>query len=485
MKTKYYNNTLRVNICTLFANIPIYIYLIPVPILQNILFSPQKTAEYITSYILSLLIFVIVGGYAAANYLVKRYSLRQDGTYICTGFPFNIKTLIPYEKLHSVTIQSSPLTEIFSAVKIQLNTPAVRVKKSDVIFYLSKNKAQTLVSEIYSDIGAVVKQYRAKNLKIFFMASVWSNPVSGILIIAPFIRNFGKVMGEQLQIQFFESFDFSAYLMYIGLPPVTAFAAYFLLLCYFVSVAADFIRHSGFTCTSYKNGILIQRGIIKRTLFLTNKTKINSLTISQSLVMLPVHLYSAYIYTIGSGKAKGDKSLLVAAERKSVIKELLPYFLSDGDKDFSLTAKPVKKALKSYVMLPFVLLFLDAGLLIALQYIEFPTDLILTLMIFTVPFLAIWCVFRFIAFGKSSVSCNSEVLLVRSYLRWTFNSTIIPKNKIQLCVMHQNLFQRRLDTCNLRIYIYGESRSFVQVKHLSRVQAERVISEIFSLQRRE
>lgn len=466
------------NIYALFANIPIYIYLLPLPIAQNILFRPQGFWEHITSYSLSLLLFLLAGGISAANYLSKRYNPLAEYAYIRQGFPIRTQFFIPYNRLQSVIVQTSPLMHLFSAVKIQLNTPATKAKKGDAVFYLSKENAQKFVSEIYDDIGYISRHYKAHNSKIFFMSAIWSNPVSGLLIISPFIRNTGKVVGDKLQEQLIQSFDLSAYLVYIGLPPTTAIIAYFLIFCYAVSVIADFVRNADFSCTSYQNGLLIKRGYIKRTLFLTNQSKLNSITISQSFVMLPTKLYSVYIHTVGAGKTKGDKSLLIAAENKENAKHLITQFFKSIDLRFPYIIHPVSKTLKSYVRLPFLLLISDTALAIILQWLNIFGSLSFTFMLFSVPCLLIWCIFRVIAFYKTGISFNGKYVYVRSYRKLTFQATIIPISKVQLCVIRRNPFQMLKNTCNFRVYIYGEKKRFVEVKHLNNSDAEKLLNEI-------
>ncbi len=477
-KHKNRDNSQKVNIYTLFANIPIYIYLLPVPILQNLLFRPQGIWEHITSYSLSILLFALVGGLSAADYLTKKYCPFADCTYIQKGFPIRSRFCIPYNRLQSVIIQTSPLTRLFSAVKIQLNTPATKAKKGDAVFYLSREHAQKLISEIYDDIGYIARYYKAHNSRIFFMSAIWSNPVSGLLIIAPFIRNVGKIAGENLRDELIESFDLSAYLIYIGLPPTTAIIAYFLLFFYIVSVFSNFIRNSNFTCTSYQNGIVIKRGAIKRTLFLTNQSKLNSITISQSLIMLPSRLYSAYIHTVGSGKTKGDKSLLIAAEKKESVKHLLTQLFTNLDLHFNYMIRPVRRAVKSYLRLPFILLVCDIFISILIQSLNFYNGITFTFMIFSIPWLSVWCVFRIIAFYKTAVSFNGKYVYVRSYRKLTFTATIIPIKKVQLCVIRRNIFQKIAKTCNIRIYIYGEKRTYVEVKHIGNENVEKLLADI-------
>ncbi len=468
----------RVNIYTLFAAIPTFIYLIPLTFIQNILFKPNSIWEQIASYSLNLLFITFVGGFSVCGYLTKRYTGGLDYTYIQKGFPIRSRFDIPHSRLQSVIMQKGPLSALFNAVKIQLNTPATKAKKGDAMFYLSSQKANRLIREIYDDIGQMLFYYKAQNIRIFFMAAIWSNPISGILLIAPFINNLGKISGEQLGTQLLESFDLSVYLMYIGLPPTTALITYFLLVCYAISVVADFIRNASYNCTSYQNGLLIRRGILKRTFFFTNCRKLNAISINQSLIMLPTKLYSAYIHTVGAGKTKGDKSLLIAAEKKDNVKQLLKGLLCNPDLNFTFMIHPVKKSLKSYLFVPFILLCSDIALSLYLQYENIIPNLTFNITVFTVPWILSWCVFRVIAHKKSAVSYNNSFIYIRGYKRLTFTSTLIPLNKAQLCLLRVNLFQKLGGTCNIRVYIFGEKRTYVEIKHISIKDGIKITNEI-------
>lgn len=461
----------HVNIYTLFVSIPTFIYIIPIPILQTVLYKPQNIWEQITSYALSILFMAVFVAFAVANYLNKRYTTTLDYTFIQKGFPIRVRFCIPHSRLQSVIVQHNPLPSLFSAVKIQLNTPATKAKKGDAMFYLSKERANLLIKEIYDDIGSHVQSYKAQNLRVFFMAAIWSNPISGLLLIAPFINNAGKIVGEELSTALLGSFDLSVFLMYIGLPPATAFIAYAMLVCYAASVVADFIRNANFTAVSYTNGILIKRGTVQRTFFLTNCKKLNAITVSQSLLMLPFHLYSAYIHTVGAGKTKGDKSLLIAAENRSKIYELLTKLLDGLDGRCATFVKPEKKALISYLLLPFSVLGCDIALSLLMQTARFWNSITFTFMLFTIPWLMAWCIFRIIAFHKSGIGFNGRFVVLRSYSKLTLNTEIIPLNKIQLCMLRQTLIQRMSKRCNVRIFVYGEKRTYFEIKHLPIQQA--------------
>ena len=468
----------KINIYTLFANIPVFIYLLPFPILQNFLFNPRSFFEHITSSILSAIVFAAAIIISAADYRTKRYSVHPEYARIKEGIFFRSKFCIPYRRLQSVIIRHSPIPTLFNAVKVQLNTAATKAKKGDAVLYLSRKNAKRLINEIYDDAGYILKHYRAKNIKIFFMAAIWSNPVSGFLILSPLVSNTGKIIGEQLRDELINNFNLSRYLVYIGINPTAAFVTYVLLVCYSVSVLTDFIRTANFTCTAYQNGIVIKRGIIKNTFLFTHPTKINAVTLSQSIFMIPLSLYSAYIHTTGSGKAKGDRSLLLAAQRKNTLKNLLKDLLPNLNFDFHLTLKPVRRSFKTYIIFPLILLTADISLYFALRETYLSKQTLQYYLIFSIPIIAVLFLFRLKAFENSSISLNKQFLYVNFFRRVTLKSTLIPMSKIQLCVKRTSLFQRYSGTCNVRIYIYGEKRTFVEIKYLDSLETDKFIEQL-------
>ena len=466
----------KINIITFFANIPTFIYILPIVILQNFLFDPAGFWEHITSYTLSFFLLIVFGAFSAADYRTKKYKTLPDQASVKEGILFQKKFSLPYDKLQSVIIQSSPFTMLFSAVKIQLNTAATKAKKGDAVFYLSKENAKRLITEIYDDIGYIHRYYHAKNSRIFLMAAIWSNPVSGFLILSPVVNNIGKIVGSELKTQLISSFDFSKYLVYIGISPTTAFIAYFLIVCYLVSVAADFFRTSNFTCTAYQKGIVIKRGIIRKTLFFTNPSKLNAITINSSIFMIPLRLCSAYIYTVGAGKPKGDRSLLIAAERKKTVKHLLEMLFPDLDFNFSLKTRPAPNSIRNFLRLPLYVMSGLAAALILLSRLGVSEWIIVRSGIFAAAGCILWCFFRVAAFRNSELLANERFVYVKSFRRITLRSTLIPIDKIQFCVKRVGRFQQK--TCAVRIYIYGEKRTFVQIKHLSQSSADRFLNLI-------
>ncbi len=473
------SGTHRVHIYTLLSSIPLYTYVLLITLLQNALFSPESLWEHITSYALSISLIGAAAAYSVMNYISQRYNSFNDCTFIQKGFPIKKRILIPYEKMQSVIMQRGPVSSLFSSVKVQLNTPATAAKKGDASFYLSKERARKLLEEIYSDIGSLVYSYKARNLKIFFMAAVWSNPVSGLLIVMPFINNIGKLLGEGLSDALMESFDLSAYLMYVGLPPVTAAVVYALAMCYGVSVAADFTRNASFSCCAYQNGIVIERGFAQKTFFLTNSKKLNAVTVSQSVLMAPFGLYSAYIHTSGAGKTKGDKSLLVAAERKDGLLAAMRGLLSGFRADCSYSVRPRSSALKSYLSVPFMLLTADIIVSGYLEYIGMPTEILFTAMLLGIPWTVLWCVFRMWAFYRTRVSFDGRYVLISGCKRFKLTQTVVPVGRVQLCVIRRNAFQKLRGTCTVRVYIYGEKRTYAQIKHIPAADARNITDNIY------
>ena len=191
--------------------------------------------------------------------------------------------------------------------------------------------------------------------------------------------------------------------------------------------------------------------------------------------MIPFGRYSAYIHTTGAGSTKSERSLLIAAEKKESVKSILLSLFPDMDLNFEFTVRPIGRAVWSYIMLPVVLIICDIVMIVVSIKSGLLFEKVLYLQLTLFPILTILLWFDNKAFKTSSVSVNNRYVYVRSYKRVTLNSTLIPLNKIQLCVKRVNLFQKISHTCNLRIYIYGEKQTFVEIKQLNNEAANSLI----------
>ena len=300
LTARYFRRIDRVSAYTLFANIPAYIYLLIIPMIQNFLFDPEGIWQQLASNAVGLLMAAGAAAISAVDYSRRRFRLTKRGAVVSQGIFLRSVYRVSYEKLRSVTFVKAPLTDLFSAEKIVLGISPRDGKRGTL--YISHEKSEQLKDEMRTALGSENDVYRAKNRKVFLLCALLSNPITGFLAAVPFVRGIGRAAGAQARDELLRTLDFSRYLIYLGIPPVAAFIAYLLFACYLFSAAVMFLRNGDLTCTFYNGGVVIRKGIVHVRETVIPLHRITALKVTQSVLMKPMGLYNCYVKIEGKGK---------------------------------------------------------------------------------------------------------------------------------------------------------------------------------------
>ena len=87
-------------------------------------------------------------------------------------------------------------------------------------------------------------------------------------------------------------------------------------------------------------------------------------------------------------------------------------------------------------------------------------------MVFALIPLVWWTLFRLFARSRSFAAVNDDCVIMCSYDRLTLKKYIIPKDKVQYVSISQSIFQKRKNTCSVRVYMFFENRACHTVKHI-------------------
>ncbi|MDP4120668.1 MAG: PH domain-containing protein [Bacillota bacterium] len=378
------------------------------------------------------------------------------------GVFFRRKTFIPYEFIHSIVISNNIFPRIFGAKHLQVNSATSILRKSAINLWVSQKEKTG-----FSNIPLTVI-YKGSFKRILLMATTWSNSLSGLIILAPIIQKVGNILGKKYEEQLYHTFDISTYIAMVGIPPLMAFIAGFIIVGYAVSFTVILFRYGLFEAFSgekNENFVVINRGILNKNTFITKTMRINAIEIRQSILMRLLHISSVYINTIGTGIIKGDKSLLIAAESDTVINDTLRKFKLQPDY-FQNKIKLPKRAWMSYLSLPLYFLIGAATLLVLLIFFGFFSPVVRLVFILAFPIIIIWVIFRLEAAKQSALSLSDNAVKICYFHKLNLTKTIIPIQKIQFCSVKQNIFQKIAHTCNVQFYVYSAKRTSFIIKNL-------------------
>lgn len=472
-KEKYYKRT---HPFTIFTHLKSSVILLLIPVIQQILFRPQGLFELISTMGINAVYVMAVISYAIASYRCYMYRVLPSGIQIKNGFFVKRYFVVPFDKVQTINFHKNIIASFFGAVRVSFDTPAGLSKHYDISGFFSKKNAKYMMSRIEAEADPKFI-YRSSNMGMLLMCAFWSNPATGLLFAAPFISKTGNIISEEIRKIVYNSVNFFWQTVAAGISPVTATVANVLVFGWIVAVLVQFFRYGRFS--SYRQGeyIVVSRGIVNKNVSFTRADRIAAVTINQSLFMRILNLYSSGIFTIGAGKLKGDKSLVIAAEKKDKMYRSLKNIVGFSSKE-KISIYPKKNTLISYVCVPMWITVFTVMIIVVADCFSVINELFKILLIFAVIPLLWWIAFRIFAHRHSHIAVNSKYFIGCGYKICTLKKYIIPFDKIQYVSIKQSIFQRCKNTCDIQVYLYFEKRACHIVKHLPKEQAEELIKSI-------
>ncbi len=471
--SKYYKRTHPFTILTRFKS---SVVLLLIPIIQQILFKPQGIFETISTMGINALYATGVIFYAVASYRCYKYRVLPKGINIRNGFFVKRSFIVPFHKIQTVNFHKNIFASMFGAVKVSFDTPAGLSKFYDISAFFSKKQAKNIFQKLQQDNkpGYI---YRSGNMSMLLMSAFWSNPATGLLFAAPFVSRAGDIVSSEIKDVLYNSMNFFWENIALGISPAAATVANVLVFGWTVAVLVQFFRYGRFSAYRQGEYVVISRGIINKNVSFTRADRIAAVTINQSLFMRLLKLYSSGIFTIGSGKLKGDKSLIIAAEKKNKLYHSLKNIVRFSAKETE-SIYTGKNTLISYICVPIWITFFVTALIVIADYFSVINELFKILMIFALIPLLWWVAFRVFAHKYAHLGVNGKYLIACGYNIWTLKKYLIPFDKIQYISVKQSIFQKRKGTCDIKVYLYFEKRACQTIKHLPKPEAEKLIDNI-------
>lgn len=438
--------------------------LLVVPVLQNLLYKPTTTAAFITNFSISALCVVFLFAYIILEYRSTMYLEKEKSVYTKKGFFFKKRADIPYNCIQSLYVERAFMYRIFRTRKVIINTPGSYTAKGDYNLFLSKKNDLALKTEIFGKEDVDLK-YNGGFLRIILMAATWSNALTGLLIIAPVLYKTSDIVVDIFKNYFVNRLDISSYIIKIGVPPAVSGLATLLIICWGIAYVYQ-LSSNAFFSTKIKNNIIhISRGLLNRYEFVTTTEKLNAIQIKQSVLMLLLRLKSAYIQTIGSGAQKGDRSLLIPADREENINKILSKITTLPTEE-NYKVKPKKTEFMSYLWFPFYCILGTVAAMLILHYLGYFAEIVRFPLFAILGVFVYWLFFRIYSYTKSSITICDKAVQIDYFDKLNITRTYIPYDKIQYVQIRQSPFQVFYKTAHLRIYVYSNKRKFYKIKYL-------------------
>lgn len=443
-----------VSIYTMWTYISRFLFLLIIPLIQQIILSVTGIKEIIYTMWPSMTILGIILIISFIKYKSLKYAINKNNLFLNKGFLIKRKLAVPIRSINVIDKKCTIILSLFKSEKISFYLNAKNEKINNLI--LKKGELKNILNE--NNIRKIVK---TKPIKILFMAISWSNPVISLLIAIPFVNKLGNIVGEETTKRLYSTMDTVLKLIKIGIPPLIAGISYLLLGAFFVTVTIHFFRYANFTTIITDNTVIIKSGLISENKKTIRKNKINTLIIKQSFFMIIFKVYSIYASIIGVPKTKGEYNLLFAGLKKEEIIGAINSLYNDSA-DKLACVRPHKKRIINFLLLPIIsFLILIFSVVIFLQD-KWYNRIIIFSLLFIAIFILWWMLIRYFAYKFAEVSISKTTLNINGFKLLSLYCGIIPIDKIQSISIKRNPFFKWSHLCKLQVKSYsGKDNNFV------------------------
>lgn len=453
---------------TIWRYLSKFSFLLILPLTQAVLQEPFSTVAWSS---LPMVLSAAVLSYY--EYYSCRARTEQHSIRYCHGIFIQHQKLVPFAALASISIRITPLLRLFGAAQLFLDTPAGSRSKADLQLTLRRSALLGWWHRAQQDVSA---RYRAKPARILLMAASWSNPAAGLLFAAIALNKASRILGEQLSDELYGTVNQSHRLVALGIPPAVALVGWLLVLGWLVAFLRQAFRYAGFTAAVSPQGILIFRGLLVRNRQLLTHRALRAVSTRQTLVMAALRLTSAYLHTVGSGKEKGDRSLLLAAVHFKALDKTLRVFYQAFRRpppcEPIQRVRPSLSALKSFLLVPLLHLCWTG----ALSWLLWSGDSVFaSLAVFPLLFPLYQGIVRVLAWRRSFFAFDGIYLTASGYTGLQLYTAVLPRENLQSVVLRQNPFQRHSGRCTLRLQIGSEKHAIFTVRHLAVEQVRQIL----------
>lgn len=453
-----------------------FFFLLIVPLVQAVLREPFSEVAWSNLPMVLLVVGAAYFQYASCEYGVRASedgmlaSLRTNEppsgmrplVYWKNGFLLKRELLIPAEHIASAFLRTNPILHLFGAGKLMLDTPAANAKKPSLTLFLRKEE----LAEWWESLReAVPHRYKANVIPVVLMAASWSNPASGLLLVAVILDRAGKILGEELTSELYQSVNQTQQLIAWGLPPAVALFGWLLALGWFLAFLVQMFRYAFFTVEKTSFGTLISRGAVVKSRQLLTEQSVRAVSVRQTLVMRLLRRFSVYLHTIGSGKEKGDRSLLLAAASQKDMRFHLERFYPKEAPFFWAQQKkiqPPRGSLLGFVLGPlWQVALIIAVYLLFVRYVSIFAPLVLFFLVFPIYHL----ILHILAWKKSFLALSQDCVTACGYVQGQLYTAVLPIESLQAVVIRQNPLQRISGRCHVRLCVGTELGACFDLYH--------------------
>ena len=450
---------------TIFFSLGRVLYLIVIPVSRGVITALQGGIQlWAMGTWADILVLIFMAVFALASWRRCVYQCSEFCLSVRSGVFWKRHTSIPWESISTLSVTTPFYLRPLRASLLRACTIAGNRRHADASIYIHTSAARKIL-EFYEDITEEKREgvegsseriyYMPKLPSIAAFALLSSNTLAGIIFIATFISQSGRILGDEFSEWLITSFERISRDFAMGIPPAAAAMAYAILFGWLIALAFMLTRYHRFKLEQADGRLYVSSGFFTKREYIVRKSHISYTDIRQTLGTRILRLYTLYIRAPGYADQKDDISCVLPARKKDdFMGEYAVFFPEITPAPRQI--KPARRGIWGYILQPLILcgVIAAAALLLFIKFEAMRDFILFAALMLLAPGLLFLAV-RLIDFRSGGISCEGDVYTLRYSRGFKLHTIIAPREKVVKATLRQNPIQRRNGNCNLTIYTEG------------------------------
>lgn len=444
------------------GHFPQYILLLLLPLIRGVRYIriPDSFPHWLRGTWIDLTAAALLLLLPTLAWWRRTYDLTPERIRLRRGLIWRRTTYIPLGLVTTLTVERPLWLRLLGAARVAADTDAGNHRMADVRLTVGRRQAGLFLPETGHGHTLPMASWR-----VWLLALLASDSLSGILLLATVFRQSGILLGEGLQQTLLDNLEAAADAIAI-IPRTAALLTLILLVGWLVGTGRHLLRHLPFSVCRRRDNITLRAGLFTYRTHCCAVSAINYADRRQTLVAYLLRLHTVYISCTGYGKDKNTLAVLLPPARHRQIDRELQTVLP-ACMPAEVTLRPGRGALFRYIRLP-LLLLAALPLLGQTARALFPLwqELITYLCLMAVlPCLWLLTV-RILDRCTAGLGYAGGRYTLCYSRRLTLHRATVPVDKVAAVHIRQSLWQRRRGVCDVKVYSYHEFRHPHRVRHL-------------------
>lgn len=405
---------------------------------------------------------LVVGAIILLSLLRWRlFTLRveKDRLFCRSGIFFRSEKQLPIKDICACALEYPYVWSALGACRFVADTDGgLKHEKVNLACLLHKQDAEDLLNAVMPPQGHARRVYKPHAMYLLLLSLITSNGLAGVIIISTFIKESGRIVGEQFTDRLYSTFNMLTEVTTGFIPPAASALAWLMILGWLVALVFNMIRFARFTVLAREKTLSIATGLFTRRFYALKRDRLHFTDIRRNLFTIVTGSASVFVCVSGYGSRKGESPVIIPAEDNdqlsTLIRTLFPTVCSAR-----MSVRAHRSTLLLYLTQPLILM----GICVAVYYIPplflpLAGEIISFAAVLGAGFALFFGFFRLFCWRRSGFGCTEHCLTLCCYRGLYLHTVIVPFHEISSVVFRQPLFLRKRGLCSVTVVVDTKRR---------------------------